>query len=99
MSTFNPKPGYICSFRMMKNPKKTEAKHPDLVLVNHMSKKGNMVPKNFTIKINGEDVWCQAKAYKQEDGTVKFTIEKTDTKQSSPKPSQSYQQGSAEDFI
>ena len=47
--SFNPKPGYVCSFSMMKNPKKTEDKHPDLVLVNHMSKKGNMVPKNFTI--------------------------------------------------
>ena len=69
MSTFNPKPGYVCSFKMEKNPNKTETKHPDLVLVNHMTKTGKMAPKNFTIKLNGQDVWCQASGYKQEDGT------------------------------
>ena len=95
---FNPKPGYVCSFSMMKNPKKTEDKHPDLVLVNHMSKKGNMVPKNFTIKLNGQDVWCQASAYKQEDGSVKITITETDSMKKpgfTPAP----QAAAAEDFI
>lgn len=96
--SFNPKPGYVCSFSMMKNPKKTEDKHPDLVLVNHMSKKGNMVPKNFTIKLNGQDVWCQASAYKQEDGSVKITITETDSMKKpgfAPAP----QAAAAEDFI
>ena len=98
--SFNPKPGYVCSFSMMKNPKKTEDKHPDLVLVNHMSKKGNLVPKNFTIKLNGQDVWCQASAYKQEDGSVKITITQTDTnKGRSPEPKPSYDAASADDFI
>ena len=97
--SFNPKPGYVCSFSMMKNTKKTEDKHPDLVLVNHMSKKGNMVPKNFTIKLNGQDVWCQASAYKQEDGSVKITITETDSLKKpgfAPKPQQA---AAAEDFI
>lgn len=47
--SFNPKPGYVCSFAMQKNPNKTEAKHPDLVLINHMTKNGKQAPKNFTI--------------------------------------------------
>ena len=98
--SFNPKPGYVCSFSMQKNPKKTDAKHPDLVLVNHMTKNGKMAPKNFTIKLNGQDVWCQASAYKQEDGTVKITISQTDTNRKqgfSPKPAADA--GAAEDFI
>ena len=95
--SFNPKPGYVCSFSMQKNPNKTEAKHPDLVLINHM---GKMAPKNFTIKLNGQDVWCQASGYKQEDGTLKVTITQTDTKKKqgfAPKPA--YDAGAAEDFI
>lgn len=100
MSTFNPKPGYVCSFKMERNPNKTEAKHPDLVLVNHMTKNGKMAPKNFTIKLNGQDVWCQASAYKQEDGSVKITITQTDTnKGRSPAPKPSYDAASADDFI
>ena len=99
MSTFNPKPGYVCSFSMQKNAKKTEDKHPDLVLVNHMTKTGKMAPKNFTIKLNGQDVWCQASGYKQQDGTVKITITQTDTNKKqgfAPKPQQ---MAAAEDFI
>ena len=97
--SFNPKPGYVCSFRMEKNPSKTEANHPDLVLVKQMTKNGKMAPKNFTIKLNGQDVWCQASAYKQEDGTVKITISQTDTNRKqgfAPKPQQA---AAAEDFI
>ena len=75
MSTFNPKPGYVCSFsRCREMQRKQRTKHPDLVLVNHMTKNGKMAPKNFTIKLNGQDVWCQASGYKQQDGTVKITI-------------------------
>jgi hypothetical protein len=97
--SFNPKPGYVCSFSMMKNTKKTADKHPDLVLVNHMSKKGNMVPKNFTIKLNGQDVWCQASAYKQEDGSVKITITETDSLKKPGFAPQPQQAAAAEDFI
>jgi hypothetical protein len=98
--SFNPKPGYVCSFAMQKNPNKTEAKHPDLVLINHMTKNGKQAPKNFTIKLNGQDVWCQASGYKQEDGSVKITITQTDTNKKqgfAPKPA--YNAAAAEDFI
>ena len=97
--SFNPKPGYVCSFAMQKNPNKIEAKHPDLVLINHMTKNGKQAPKNFTIKLNGQDVWCQASGYKQEDGSVKITITQTDTNKKqgfAPNPQQA---AAAEDFI
>jgi hypothetical protein len=84
---------------MQKNPNKNQEKHPDLVLINHMTKNGKQAPKNFTIKLNGQDVWCQASGYKQEDGTVKITITQTDTNNKqgfAPKPQQS---AAAEDFI
>jgi hypothetical protein len=98
--SFNPKPGYVCSFRMEKNPSKTEANHPDLVLVKQITKTGKQAPKNFTIKLNGQDVWCQASGYKQEDGSVKITITQTDTNKKqgfAPKPA--YSAAAAEDFI
>jgi len=98
--SFNPKPGYVCSFSMQKNPNKSQEKHPDLVLINHMTKNGKQAPKNFTIKLNGQDVWCQASGYKQEDGSVKITITETESMKKqgfAPKPA--YNSGAAEDFI
>jgi len=78
-------PNRIGTFSLIRNTNKQEEKHPDLVHPDSvddngnvkMNKAGRPFKKNFTIKMNGAEVWCEASAYIQKDKSLKISINKT----------------------
>ena len=78
MSKYQPKPGELCKFKLVKNPKLGQPGTSDKVpaYVNPMrekpNKNGKLSPAHFTIN----DEWCEAFAYVN-DGIMSVTIKKT----------------------
>ena len=78
-------PNRIGTFSLVRNTNKLEEKHPDMVHPDSvddngnvkMNKAGKPFKKNFTIKMNGVEVWCEASAYFQKDKSIKISINKT----------------------
>ena len=89
MSAQKPKdPNWVCTFELVRNPDKTEDKHPDFVHPPSkdkntgqvkLNKAGKPMKKNFTI---GKDDWCEASGYIQKDKTIKITIKRQTKKPS-----------------
>ena len=82
---FKPKdPNHLFTFFLVKNPKKTgqagTEKYPDFVLKsNPKAPPGKEWKMNFTIT-GSDGVYCDASAYMQEDGSLKITGKKNDSK-------------------
>ena len=78
-------PNRIGTFSLVRNTSKLEEKHPDLVHPDSvddngnpkLNKAGKPFKKNFTITMNGVEVWCEASAYIQKDKSLKISINKT----------------------
>ena len=89
MSAQKPKdPNWVCTFELVRNPDKTEDKHPDFVHPPSkdkntgqvkLNKAGKPMKKNFTI---GKDDWVEASGYIQKDKTIKITIKRQTKKPS-----------------
>ena len=89
MSAQKPKnPNWVCTFELVRNPDKTEDKHPDFVHPPSkdkitgqvkLNKSGKPMKKNFTI---GKDDWVEASGYIQKDKTIKITIKRQTKKPS-----------------
>jgi len=74
---YQPKPGQVCKFKLVKNPAKKEGSNPKLPdFVNPMRDKpnanGKITPAHFTI--NGK--WCEGFAYIT-DGVMNVTVQET----------------------
>lgn len=78
MSKYQPKPGELCKFKLVKNPKLGQPGTSDKApaYVNPMrekpNKNGKLSPAHFTIN----DEWYEAFAYVN-DGVMSVTIKKT----------------------
>lgn len=78
-------PNRIGTFSLVRNKEKEAEKHPDMVHpdsvdengIPKLNKAGKPFKKNFTIKMNGVEVWCEAYAYFQKDKSIKISINKT----------------------
>ena len=79
MNQYQPKPGQVCKFKLVKNPKAGEVGkngQPVPAYINPMrdkpNKNGKLAPAHFTIN----DEWCEAFAYVN-NGVMDITIKKT----------------------
>jgi len=74
-------PNWVTTFSMKRNPDKTPGdSKPDLISVDSdkiNQKTGKPYRKNFTIKMDGQDVWCEPAAWIQEDKSIKITLKKS----------------------
>lgn len=81
MTTKPKDPNWVTTFSMKRNADKTPGdSKPDFISVDSdkiNQKTGKPYRKNFTIKMDGQDVWCEPAGWIQEDKSLKVTIKKS----------------------
>ena len=78
-------PNWVATFSLKRNADKNPQdpstnNRPDLVLTDSdkiNAKTNKPYRKNFTIKMDGQDVWCEPAGWIQEDKSIKITIKKS----------------------